>query len=98
MSCDSSSSQLNLMDCLILNPESGETVKDVYKDPAVIVNLIVRNLFVLAGVAIFLMIIYAGFKFAMSPESKKKKMPKASLRVRELGFSLCLALSGLSKL
>jgi hypothetical protein len=74
------------MDCLILNPESGETVKDVYKDPAVIVNLIVRNLFVLAGVAIFLMIIYAGFKFAMSPESKDKEDAKSIAQGAGIGF------------
>jgi len=38
-------------------------VSKVYNTPADIMNIIVRNLFVIAGVIFFLLIIYSGFKF-----------------------------------
>ena len=75
MSCDASKS-LNLVDCLILNPDEGNTVAGVYDTPAVMVNVIVRNLFVLGGIILFFMIILAGFKFAMSPTSAKEDAKK----------------------
>jgi hypothetical protein len=75
MACNASSS-LNLIDCLILNPDSGDTVAGVYDTPAVIVNVIVRNLFVFGGIILFLMIILAGFKFAMSPTGAKEDAKK----------------------
>jgi len=41
----------------------GRAVKDVYKTPADLVNLIVPNMFVLGGVVIMGMTILAGFKY-----------------------------------
>lgn len=51
---------VDLGECLLLG--NNTAVKDVYDSPAMIVNLIVQNLFVLAGVVIFLLIFYVGFK------------------------------------
>ncbi len=81
MACNpASDSNLNLFDCLILDSSKGDTlentVKGTYSTPAVLVNVIVRNLFVLGGVILFLMIILAGFKFAMSPTNAKEEAKK----------------------
>lgn len=38
-------------------------IKDVYNSPAFLVNLIVRNLFIVGGFVVFGLIILAGFKF-----------------------------------
>jgi hypothetical protein len=46
-----------------LRLSDSRTVSEIYTDPAFLVNLIVRNLFVAAGIVLFLLIIYAGFKF-----------------------------------
>lgn len=79
MACDASSS-INLFDCLTLNSNKAEgvenTVREVYGTPAVIVNLVVRNLFVLGGMVLFFMIILAGFKFAMAPTKAKEDAKK----------------------
>jgi RsiW-degrading membrane proteinase PrsW (M82 family) len=74
--CDTSKDGLKLTDCLILN-DKGQTVANVYKDPAFLINLVVRNLFIIAGIIIFFMIIYAGFLFV----SEDKKGPD---RAREV--------------
>lgn len=60
--CDSPGvgDKIDLGECLLLG--NNETVKSVYDSPAMLVNLIVQNLFVLAGVVIFLLIFYVGFK------------------------------------
>lgn len=86
MSCDPTSGKLNLVDCLILNPDKGNTVAGVYDTPAVLVNLIVRNLFVFGGAVLFFMIILAGFKFAMSPQSKGKEDAKTIAQGAVVGF------------
>jgi phage shock protein PspC (stress-responsive transcriptional regulator) len=91
MSCDPSSGNLNLVDCLILNPDGdgdgvATTVAGVYDTPAVIVNVIVRNLFVFGGMVLFFMIILAGFKFAMSPQSKGKEDAKNIIQGAGIGF------------
>ena len=59
--CDSGATGLDLTKCLQLN--GTQTVGDVYGTPAFLINLIVRNLFVIAGVIIFILIIVAGWKY-----------------------------------
>lgn len=51
-----------LSDCYLLNAK-GDTVESVYTDPGMLVNLIVRNLFIIAGVIFFIMMIMAGYQF-----------------------------------
>lgn len=86
MSCDPTLGNLNLIDYLILNPDKGNTVAGVYDTPAVIVNVVVRNLFVLGGMVLFFMIILAGLKFAMSPQSKGKEDAKNIAQGAGIGF------------
>ena len=49
-----------LGNCLRLGDDT--PVADVYTSPAFLVNLVVRNLFVFAGIIILFLIFYAGFK------------------------------------
>jgi len=51
-------------------------VKEVYTSPAFLVNLIVRNIFVVGGVILFLLIFYAGFKFIQSGSQGKEEAKK----------------------
>lgn len=62
--CNPSAGNLNLADCLTLGDDSTTINQvDAYKNPAGLVNLIVSNLFVVAGIFIFIAFIVAGFKF-----------------------------------
>lgn len=61
--CNAGEGDIQLGDCLLLN--DGKPISEVYSDPAFLVNLIVRNLFVLAGIILFLLIIFAGYKFVL---------------------------------
>jgi hypothetical protein len=54
---------INLGDCLKLSDSTA--VSAVYDSPAFLVNLIVRNLFIVAGVIFFLMIIFAGYRMIL---------------------------------
>lgn len=68
--CTPGEGGVDLGNCLRLANET--PVSSVYNNPAVLVNLIVKNLFVVAGVLIFMLILYAGFKFVQSgPDGKQ---------------------------
>lgn len=58
---DSGSGGLNLIGCYKLNQY--KTVASAYSSPAVLINLLVKVLFILAGIIVFFMIIYSGFLF-----------------------------------
>ena len=59
--CNPGQGGIDLGNCLQL---AGSTpVQDLYNNPAFLVNLIVRNLFILAGVLLTLTIFMAGYKF-----------------------------------
>lgn len=59
--CAPGSGFISLGDCLKLSDDT--KISDTYTNPAFLVNLVVRNLFVVAGVILFFMILLAGFKF-----------------------------------
>ena len=63
---------IDLGNCLRLSND--EAVSAVYSEPAFLVNLIVRNMFVVGGVVLFLLIFYAGFKYV---SQGKKGMEEA---------------------
>lgn len=54
----------------------GKNVAEVYDTPGKIVNLIVSNLFVLAGIVIFFMIIGAGYSFLQNSSGSKEEARK----------------------
>lgn len=59
--CDPGKGGVPLGSCLKLS--NSQPVQDVYTNPAFLVNLLVDNLFVVAGLAIFFMTLLAGFFF-----------------------------------
>lgn len=76
---------IDLGDCLKLGDST--PVQDVYTDPAFLVNLLVRNIFIIGGVIIFLMVFYAGFKF-ISQGTKGKDEAKGIISACLVGFIL----------
>ncbi len=65
--------RMNLVDFLTVGERSGnpQSIKDVYNNPGTIVNLLVSNLFIVAGLIIFFMIIGAGLSFLKDTEKGK---------------------------
>lgn len=88
MACDTSQANLNLGDCYALN--STQTVRDVYTSPAFLVNLIVRNIFIVAGIVLFFLIIYSGFLF-ITGNVKGKDKAKEVLEGALIGFLVMFA-------
>lgn len=80
--CDGGAESVNLGDCLKLS--NGVPVSAVYDTPAFLVNLITRNLFVIGGVVIFILIFYAGFKF-IQDDTKGKEEAKKILTATAVG-------------
>lgn len=68
--CIPSQGNINLADCLTLG-DGTTTISQVeaYQTPGGLVNLIVSNLFVVAGIFIFIAFIVAGFKFVSGSKS-----------------------------
>jgi hypothetical protein len=54
----------------------GSTVADTYDTPAKIINLLVSNVFVIAGIIIFIAIFVAGFNFLSGDKSKVEESKK----------------------
>lgn len=88
MACDIGQANLNLGDCYALNEQ--QAVKDVYTDPSVLVNLIVRNIFIVAGIILFFLVIYAGYLF-ITGNVKGKDKAKEVLTAALAGFLVMFA-------
>lgn len=56
-----------------LTLKDNKTVKEVYDTPSRFVNLIVPNIFIVAGLIIFGLIIGAGFSFLQESDQGKQK-------------------------
>jgi hypothetical protein len=69
-----------------LKLKDGSNVSDIYDTPSKLVNLIVSNLFVLAGIILFVFIILAGFKFISASDSKGKDESKSIITGVLIGF------------
>ena len=73
-----------------LTLKDGSTVEQAYDTPGKIVNLIVSNLFVIAGILIFFLIIGAGFSF-LKDSSKGKDEAKNLATGAVIGFIVMFA-------
>lgn len=62
---------LNLQDCLTLR--DGSKVSQKYSSFSVLINLLVNNLMVIAGLMLFVFVISAGFSFIMGDSKGKEK-------------------------
>lgn len=85
---DTGTADINLGEFLKLS--DGSNVKDVYSNPSVLVNVVVKNLFVIAGVLMFLWILYAGFKFIQAGAQGKEEARK-TLTAAVVGFTIMIA-------
>ncbi len=74
---------VDLGDCLKLSDST--PVKDVYTNPAFLVNLIVRNAFIGAGIFLFIIIILAGYKF-LTQDKKGVEEAKTMITTAIVGF------------
>jgi|SRR5579859_190999 len=91
MSCDignpsanqGSSQGLNLADCFALNDK--QTVASVYSHPSDLINLLVKNVFIVAGIILFVMIIYSGYLF-ISGGTKGADQAKTVISTAIAGF------------
>jgi len=88
MPCDITRPNLDLGECYALNET--QTVRDVYTDPAFLVNLIVRNVFVVAGIILFLLVVYAGYLF-ITGGTKGIEKAKEVLQGALIGFFVMFA-------
>ncbi len=79
---------VDLFGCFFLN--RNETVRGVYNEPSTLVNLIVNNIFVFAGVIIFGLTIYSGFQF-VSGGSKGIDNAKQTMTTALIGFLMMFA-------
>jgi len=76
---------IDLGNCLRLSND--KAISAVYSEPAFLVNLIVKNLFVVAGIFLFLGIFYAGFKF-VAADKKGMEEGKNIFKSILIGFIL----------
>ena len=86
--CGAGTGGIDLGNCLRLSDST--RVSSLYDNPAFLVNLLVSNLFVVAGVILFLFVILAGFKFLMGGQ-KGAEDAKNILQTALLGFIIMFA-------
>ncbi len=80
--------EISLSDKMIL--KDGTPVKDVFNSTDDIVNLIVKVVFVGAGVVLFVMIVMAGFSM-IGGDSKDKDKAKTTMTSAAIGFIIMFA-------
>ena len=83
--CDPGVGGINLGDCLTLGAGSTSTVRDTYGTPAALINILVKNLFMAAGVILFMTILYAGYKF-IAQGTKGKDEAKSIITAAVVGM------------
>lgn len=88
MACNIGQRDLNLGDCFALNNQ--QTVRDVYTDPAFLVNLLIRNVFIVAGIVLFGLVIYAGY-LMITGNVKGLEKAKEILTGAVIGFIVMFA-------
>lgn len=83
---------LELRDAYKLTPGGTTTVADTFATPADLINTVLPNIFMLAGVLLLFFFIGAGWKMLSSPQSSKAaEEGKKSLTYAIGGFILLLA-------
>lgn len=81
--CDPGKGNVNLGDCLVLRDD--RTIAEVYSKPAFLINLLAQNIFAIAGVVLFFMLLLAGFKFVAGGK-KGAEDAKSILTTAIIGF------------
>ena len=86
--CTPGISGLNLSHCLKLNDK--QTVPDIYSKPSILINLLVKNGFVVAGLIFFFLMIFAGVQF-ITGGTKGAEQAKSVMETALIGFMLMFA-------
>lgn len=81
--CDPGAEGLDLSECLTLADDS--KVSDKYDSLGTVVNLLVDNLMVIAGLLLFVFVIAAGFSF-LSSDKKGKEQASDIAKGAVIGF------------
>jgi len=77
-----------------LKPGFGIGASDTYKTPAGIISILLRNAYILAGVLLFLLLIFGGFGIIMgagSGDAKKTGQGQQAVTSALIGFLLVFA-------
>jgi len=82
--CEVGSGGVSLEDCVLI--KDGQAVGQVYDTPATLINVIVPNLFILAGVIFLFLMIFAGVRIISSDSSKGVEEGKKQLTTAVVGF------------
>lgn len=86
--CTPGSGGVDLGDCLQLSDST--RVSDVYDTPAFLVNLIISNLFIVAGIILLFLAIFAGFRFITGGQ-KGAEDAKNIITTALIGFVIMFA-------
>ena len=71
--------------------QGGQPVGEAYETPADLINVILPNLFVIAGLLLLIYIFVAGFRFVTSDSKGSKEQGAKSLTYAITGFLLLFA-------
>lgn len=82
--CTVGSDGVSLEECILIR--DGETVGGVYDTPASLINVIVPNLFILAGVIFLFLMIFAGVSIIRGDSAKAVEESKKQLTTAVIGF------------
>lgn len=83
--CDPGQSGINLADCYTVGIGESDRVSDLFSTPADLLNIIVPNLFIFAGLLIFGLIVYSGFLY-INDTTKGKDDAREILTIAAKGF------------
>jgi len=87
---DPGAENLDLVSTFVGGAGSTSQIANIYSTPASLVNVLIKNVFVIAGIILFITILWAGFKFIQSG-AKGKDEAKSILTVAITGFIIMFA-------
>jgi hypothetical protein len=88
--CDPTQPNVKLSECYLLNSQTGTLVSTRFSKPTDLVNLLVRNAFIVAGILIFFTLLLAGFQF-QTGGAKSKDKALETIKTALIGLVVMLA-------
>jgi hypothetical protein len=84
-------SSFRLGDAYLLDAANGTTVANTFATPADLINTIMPNIFVFAGILLFVFVVVAGFRMVSNPDDKKQaEEGKKAITFAITGFAVLL--------
>lgn len=84
--CEPGGDGFNLADCTFLGKDTNQTVAEVYSNPSVLINTLVRNFFVIGSFIFLFTLVYVGYRFIISDKGLDEA--KTIFKVALIGFGL----------